>query len=100
MSRASTKTPAELAAIADQVAEALKIADQAIGSRERADYWERRNHIHVALIVELQDRLQARIDPRHDACRVRIGGLSSSSTTGVEGALRNWIAAARRKAAA
>ncbi|EGF94672.1 Uncharacterised protein [Brevundimonas diminuta] len=100
MSRAAAKTLAELAAIADQVAEALRIADAAIGHHARADYWERRNQIHAALITELQDRLQARIDPRHDACRVRIGGLAASSTTGVEGALRNWIAAVRRKAAA
>lgn len=100
MSRAPAKTLAELAAIADQVADALKIADQAIGSREKADYRERRNLIHAVLITQLQDRIQARIDPRHDACRVRIAGLVATSTTGVESALRNWIAAARRKAAA
>lgn len=100
MSRASAKTPAELAAIADQVADALSIADRAIGPRENDAYWERRHQIHAALIAQLRDRLQARIDPRYDACRVSIGGLAASSTTGVEGALRNWIAAARRKAAA
>jgi len=31
--------------------------------------------------------------------RVRIHGIASTSTTGISGALHNWIAAARKKAA-
>lgn len=99
MTRSPKMTPAELAAIADVIEVALNKARQEIGPFGTPDYWDIRRTIFAALTADLEARVSARIDSQYDGCRVRIGGLASSSTSGIEGALSNWIAAARRKAA-
>lgn len=40
---------------------------------------------------------KAKITDRWDGCKVSIAGIRASSTSGLHGALTNWIAAARRK---
>lgn len=104
MTRASQKpaSPAELSAIADRI-EALLKAAQALVTEEdaySASAWAQRDFAMASLKMVLETTLQARISQAHDACRIRIAGVSTSCTAGLEGAVRNWIAAARRKAAA
>lgn len=56
---------------------------------------------HSVALKKLADAVQAEggvicDDPM--ACKVRIGGFSASSTTGLIGAVRNWITSVRKKA--
>lgn len=39
----------------------------------------------------------ARITQRHDANRITMHHISSSSTSGLQGAFRNWLAAAEKR---
>lgn len=41
----------------------------------------------------------ARISQKHDASRIRMAGLASSCTAGLEGAVQNWIRAAEKRLA-
>ncbi|MBK1975494.1 hypothetical protein JIX58_07020 [Brevundimonas diminuta] len=104
MTRAPQKpaSPAELSAIADRVEALLKAAQNLVTDKDpySSAAWTERNTAMASLKVVLETTLQARITQAHDACRIRIAGVSTSCTAGLEGAVRNWIAAARRKAAA
>ncbi|WP_303703032.1 hypothetical protein [Brevundimonas naejangsanensis] len=104
MTRASQKpaSPAELSAIADRVEALLKAALVLITDKDpySSAAWRQRDAAMAGLKVVLETTLQARINQAHDVCRIRIAGVSTSCTAGLEGAVRNWIAAARRKAAA
>lgn len=65
-----------------------------------SDNWFRR---HEAVVDELQDKLRLEgavfgEKPPHDHW-VRLAGIRSSSTSGFEGALRNWITAALKRTA-
>lgn len=104
MSRAKTPpvAPAELSAIADRVEALLKSAQDLVADQDLYSATGRaeRTTAMVSLKIVLEDELKASINPAHDACRIRIAGVSSSCTAGFERAVRKWIRAARLKAAA
>lgn len=60
-------------------------------------YWPGRRKIMDRCAAALTAELGARITDKYDGCRVRIAGLASSGTSGLQGALQNWITAARRR---
>ena len=100
--KAAPVSPAELTAIADRVEALLKSARDLVQVKDPYSAAAREEHTTamVSLKIVLEDELKARINPAHDSCRIRIAGVSSSCTAGFEGAVRNWIRAARLKAAA
>ena len=104
MSRAKAYpvTPAELSALADRVEALLKSAQNLVPDQDRYSAAGRAEHATAmaSLTIVLEGELKAKISRTHDACRIRIAGVSTSCTAGFEGAVRNWINAARRKAAA
>jgi len=61
---------------------------------------ERRAAIQAA-VQRLRDSTGGKIDdrPNWEASRVRIFGIQSTCTAGIEGALRNWLVAARKRLA-
>lgn len=67
------------------------------GDYRQPDYWTRRREAKAQLTQRLTDQVGARVVERYDMGRVTIAGLSATSTTGVMGALRNWLTAARRR---
>lgn len=104
MSRAKANpvTPAELRVFADRVEALLKSALDLITDKDPYSAVARaeRTTAMASLTIVLEGELNARINTAHDACRIRIAGVSTTCTAGFEGAVRNWINAARRKAAA
>lgn len=58
--------------------------------------WHRR---HRGLMFGVSDSLVAqfgaRVTERFDGTKVSLGGVAASSTTGLAGALRNWLVRAR-----
>lgn len=99
MSR-STKRPALDLELIARVQGSLDAAVEHIGPRDAADYWDRRRPGLAALSRTLETWVQARITQQGDACRISIGGVTSTCTSGLEGGVRNWLTAARRKVAA
>ena len=104
MSRAKTPpvSPAELSALADRVEVLLKSAQDLVQDKDPYSAVARaeRSTAMASLKIVIEGELKAKINPTHDACRIRIAGVSTSCTAGFESAVRNWINAARRKAAA
>ncbi len=100
--KAAPVSPAELSAIADRVEALLKSAQDLVQDKDpySAVWRTEHNTAMASLTIVLEGELQAKISRAHDACRIRIAGVSSSCTAGFEGAVRNWIRAARLKAAA
>jgi predicted ABC-type ATPase len=62
-----------------------------------AEWNSRRRKIVAAMAQRLTASTGARITDRSGATKVAIAGLAATSTSGLEGALRNWLAAAERK---
>lgn len=64
------------------------------------DHYQRSQAFH-ALAVRLGQRLTekfaAMVDTRGDLTRVSVAGITSTSTQAINGALRNWLVAARKK---
>lgn len=81
------------------VEEGLEDAERSAGTYadDPTGYHARHHAAMKALSVNLARQTGATINDRWDGARVRILGITSSSTTGIAGALRNWLAAARRK---
>lgn len=86
--------------------EALSVVESALCSAEAGvgpfshgdrDWWSRHRAAMEQCAAQLTARLGARINDRWNGCSVRIAGLSSTSTSGMAGALRNWMAAAERR---
>lgn len=77
----------------------LKDARTDIGPPDcmNSGWWARRQSRLAVLAARLEGELGARVNDRWDGCRVRIAGLSASSTSGLEQALNNWIVAAGRR---
>lgn len=100
--KAAPVTSAELSAITDRVEALLKSAQDLVADKDPYSAVGRaeRTTAMASLQIVLEGELKAKITPAHDACRIRIAGVSSSCTAGFEGAVRNWIRAARLKAAA
>lgn len=77
----------------------------AAGGTDPRDYLEARNRYYEAveeMTLRLRDHRDGNmsITPRWEGCAVACWRLRSSSTSGVEGALRNWVTQARTKVAA
>lgn len=79
----------------------LARAEAAVGAyAEDPSGWHARHRAAMASLADLLEaRVGARINSRWDGCRVRIAGVVASSTSGLAGALANWLRAARAKAA-
>lgn len=58
---------------------------------------DRHRKAMAALGQDLARQLDARITERWDGARVRICGISASSTSGLSGALQNWLVAAEKR---
>lgn len=88
-----------LAAIIAAIEDELAATSKRIGSySDDPSDWHRKHHSEMdALAERLQADHGATINKRFDGCKVRIEGIASSSTSGIAGALSNWLAAARRK---
>ncbi|KAB2855960.1 MAG: hypothetical protein F9K43_27590 [Bauldia sp.] len=81
------------------VSSMLKDAEKAAGTYagDPQGWHARHRHEMDKLRVLLQSRLGARIDDRWDGASVSLAGIRSSSTSGLAGALRNWIRAAEKR---
>ncbi|WJS87275.1 hypothetical protein [Paracoccus sp. TOH] len=69
----------------------------------RGDYMEQHRTLREAaraLGQYLADTYSARIAEKPDATRITMHRISSTCTSGLEGAFKNWIAAAERRLAA
>ncbi|CAD7055317.1 hypothetical protein RHAB21_00695 [Pseudorhizobium halotolerans] len=60
-------------------------------------YQERRKALEELARGIASDLPKVKINERYDGARVSIAGVRASSTSGIDGALNNWIAAARRQ---
>lgn len=80
-----------------------EVAAEAITTGTYADdpaNWHRHNREAMAALGKrLESSVGAKVNDRWDGCKVRIAGVSASSTSGISGALRNWLRSARRKIA-
>lgn len=87
--------------VIDEVEQRLQAAEASCGSYadDPGGFHARHRAAMAELAEQLAERFDARISVRWDGCRVTIAGISATSTTGLYGALRNWIRAARRKEA-
>lgn len=90
-------------------ADALEAELDALSRLGRVDYGDPMiaHQRYRAAVEDLRDRLTARTDFRTQTCvqgpagaRFAALGLRASSTSGLEGAIRNWITQARSKARA
>lgn len=82
-------------------------AGLADAEREAGSYADDPDNFHArhriameALAHRVIMQFGGRISTRWDGARVRIAGISSTSTGGLGGAFHNWLTAARRKAGA
>lgn len=86
---------------ADLIAEieaALEDAERASGTyADDPQGWHARHRVEMANLVIRLEPLGLRCNDRWDGARVRCAGVTASSTTGIAGALRNWLRAARGK---
>lgn len=58
--------------------------------------WEARQKPLLEMVADLTAR-GARVRSNWNGTSIKLAGIRSSSTSGIEGALQNWIAAARRR---
>lgn len=81
------------------IAAMLEDAEKAAGTYagDPQGWHARHRHEMDKLRVLLQSRLGARINDRWDGASVSLAGIRSSSTSGLAGALRNWIRAAEKR---
>lgn len=84
-----------IAMVAAMIEDAEKAAGTYAGDPQ--GWHARHRHEMDKLRVRLQSKLGARIDDRWDGASVRLAGIRSSSTSGLAGALRNWIRAAEKR---
>ncbi len=92
---------AKLSEIMEMVSALLEDAERAAGTyADDPDGYHARHRFEVDRVARrLEEEVGARFRDRWDGAAVRISGIRSTSTTGVAGALRNWLKAARRKIA-
>jgi len=86
----------------DHVRDALERADAEVGpysaAKDISDWHRRRRDVMENLALALHDSVGATINNRSDGCGVKIAGIRSTSTSGIAGALHNWLRAARKRA--
>lgn len=78
------------------VVEAKLVAIPPIKVGEMGSYSAHRTAAEIAC-AELGRDEGAKYKSAHDAFRLSLGGIVTSCTGGAAGALRNWLAAARRR---
>lgn len=92
--------------VAPSLAEALAVVAPALAEAEAAvgryaddprGFHRRHRDAMEALSARLSSQLGARIANRWDGARVRIAGVAASSTSGLAGALHNWVKAAKKR---
>lgn len=78
---------------------ALKASRDRVGPHDWNDttWHDRRRAEGQALAERLRIEFGAKVREDWNGARVSLAGVASSSTAGLEGAVGNWIAAARRK---
>lgn len=76
----------------------LAAAEACIGSYsdDPTGFHARHREVMAGLAAQLCADLGARITDRYDGCRVKLAGITASSTSGIASALRNWIKAAKK----
>lgn len=80
------------------VAYLLREFDAKVGTYDASPDWHARHReASKALAVTLKEAHGASIGDRFDGARVTLAGLSSSSTSGIKGAVQNWLNAARAR---
>lgn len=81
------------------VSSGLEDADRASGTYadDPSGFHRRRNHEMQALADRLANDVNARITGSSSDARVRICGITSTSTCGISGALHNWLRAAEKR---
>ena len=90
----------DLLQLVDHIERALKAKDADLGPVDHSsEGWTRRREATARMGEQLTASIGMRINDKWDGCRVSLAGISSTSTTGLVGALHNWMAAARRRAA-
>jgi hypothetical protein len=90
----------QLGRVVLQVQTVLREADAAVGPFDYSDMsgWHARHRAEMrCAITRLEEAAEAHIDEKWDGARVRICGIASSSTSGVHGALGNWLKAAAKR---
>lgn len=87
----------DLALLITRVEAMTKAALDLVAPYGSDDHWPTRATAMASLSVALTNTVQARIDQTCGAYRVRIGGITATGATGLEGALRNWQTSARRR---
>lgn len=91
---------ADLLQLVDHIDRELKAMTAALGpSDHSSEFWTRQREATARLGEQLKVSIGMRIHDKWDGCRVILAGISSTSTTGLVGALHNWMIAARRRAA-
>lgn len=82
-----------------RVAELLEDAERAAGTyADDPSGWHARHRFEMERVkIMLKDGFGASFSDQWDGARVRIAGVRSSSTSGVAGALRNWLIASRKR---
>lgn len=88
-------------ALTDEIEALLADAERQAGTySDDPRGWHARHRLAMQQLAgELAARFGLKVDDRWDGARVRMGGLAASSTSGVAGALRNWLTAARKRLA-
>ena len=91
---------ADLAALADLIEAQLEDACRAAGTyADDPENWHRRHRNEMWLLAQrIETQHDGRLRDQWNGARVRIAGVTASSTSGLAGALRNWVSAARKKA--
>lgn len=77
----------------------LRAAEAACGtyaSDPHGFHAKHRSAMH-SLAVKLAADLNAGVTEKWDGARVRIAGITATSTSGLDGALHNWLTAARKR---
>lgn len=86
-------SPEDLAQLIDLIGN--KLAGVTTGWKDTE--WAAHNANLRSLELELTEQAGARFGFSNGASTLRLAGVSASCTSGLEGLLRNWAAAARRK---
>jgi len=97
MSRLLKLSMPEMEALTAEVERMIKAAHKSAGPIDANDFWARRIGVRQELKADLVTRLNARVNSRHDGHKITLAGITSSSTSSLEGALTNWLINARAR---
>jgi len=93
----TAKVEASLARVEASLSAAMAEIGASPGISGDRDWWVRRRAVMAQLAITLASDPTVIVKDDGNGCRVRIDRIAATSTSGLEGALRNWISAARRK---